>query len=933
MDKHTWQLWDVDGMAEALEASWRTGVLESPHRDTVVDLVVRHLDLSQQTVLEVGCGTGLIYERLVPQHLENAKYVGLDVSSAMLKIARCKYSVAQFVRGDGCALPFANRSFDVVICFEVLGHIPEVGPLIRELLRVTKRTCLFTIWNSESEAIVDEAEDIRGRRFLHRRYPDGYMRKVLAEAGATAPTAVQVAVLSAECWAYIVHLNEHDVRLSPSSIFSFPGYQKRVLLLADARVDEVSKTKDAEIVEMQRALDTARRELQDLRQTLEEKDERLLNVNLRLIEIQHSVAWKVARRLGSVFERLLFANGARINIYWKLRRTLEVLVDEGVRAVFQRTSHKIHLMLTGHGLRVRVPTRDSGRAGEDLSKQYAVWAELHRLTERDLRGLERAGAQLAYRPLVSILTPVYETDQGLLRKAIESVRVQVYPHWELCLVNDGSRKPHVKEVLEEYAALDPRIRVTHLSRNEGIAGASAQALAMTTGEFVGLLDHDDELTPDALFEVVTRLNRERDLDVIYSDEDKTDAEDRRVEPFFKPEWSPDLLLSMNYITHFAVFRRSLLIETGGFRPRYDGSQDYDLLLRVTERTDRIARVPKILYRWRKHPRSAAMSTHAKPHAYEAARRALEDALQRRGVEGSVEQLVPGRYRVRYALREMPVISIIISTRDRRELLQQCLESLESKTEYRRYEIIVVDNDSVEPTTLEYLDTIARKHRVLRFPGPFNFSAINNLGAGRASGDYLLFLNNDITVARSDWINAMLEHAQRPDVGAVGAKLLYPDARIQHAGLVLGVGGPAGHAFRLQGDGEPAYHGLADVVRDCSAVTGACMMIRRRQFEDVGGFDIRFKVAYNDLDLCLKLRAKGYRVIYTPFAVLYHYESATRGRMTPPDEEALCWKLWGDVIRRGDPYYNPNLTRVREDWSLDLRRSGGAAPTHQNGDRT
>jgi GT2 family glycosyltransferase/ubiquinone/menaquinone biosynthesis C-methylase UbiE len=922
MDRYPWQLWDTDGVAEAIEASWRTCILESPHRDTVVDLVSRHLNLPQQTVLEVGCGTGLIYERLVPQHLENAKYVGLDASSAMLRIARRKFSVAHFVRGDGYALPFSDRSFDVVICFEVLGHLPEIGPIVRELLRVTKRTCLFTVSNSESEGIVDEAEDILGKRFLHRRYPDGYMRKALAEAGAIAPNAVQVAVLSAECWAYIVHLNGADVRLSPSSVFSFPGYQNRVLRMAEARVDEV-----------QHALNTVREELQDLRQTLEEKDERLLDVNLRLIEIQHSVAWKVARKLESVCERLLFASSERINIYWKLRRTLEVLVDEGARAVFQRTSRKIHLMLMGRGLRVRVPTRNPGHASEDLSKQYAVWTELHRLTDRHLRRLEQAVRQLAHRPLVSILTPVYETDKILLRKAIESVRAQVYPDWELCLVNDRSRKPHVKEMLDEYAAVDPRIRVTHLSQNEGIVGASARALAMATGEFVGLLDHDDELTPDALFEVVSRLNQTRDLDVIYSDEDKTDAEDRRLEPFFKPNWSPDLLLSMNYITHFAVFRRSLLIESGGFRPGYDGSQDYDLLLRVTERTERIAHVARILYHWRKHPRSAAMSIHAKPHAYEAARRALEDALQRRGVEGKVEQLDPGRYRVRYALREAPIISIVISTRDRRELLQQCLESVESKTEYRRYEIIVVDNDSVEPTTLEYLDTIGRKHRVLRFPGSFNFAAINNVGAERAHGDYLLFLNNDITVVRPEWLGAMLEHARRPDVGAVGAKLLYPDGRIQHAGLVLGVGGPAGHAFKLQADGEPGYHGLADVVRDCSAVTGACMMIRRRQFEDAGGFDIRFKVAYNDLDLCLKLRAKGYRVIYTPFAVLYHYESATRGRMTPPDEEALCWKLWGDVIRRGDPYYNPNLTRVREDWSLDLTRSGGAAPTHQNGDRT
>jgi GT2 family glycosyltransferase len=531
--------------------------------------------------------------------------------------------------------------------------------------------------------------------------------------------------------------------------------------------------------------------------------------------------------------------------------------------------------------------------------------------------LEQAVQALEYRPLISIVTPAYETDEALLRKVIDSVRAQVYPHWELCLVNDASRKPRVREVLDEYAALDSRIRVSHLTRNEGIAGASARALEMTSGEFVGLLDHDDEVTADALYEVASLLNQRRELNLIYSDEDKIDSEGRGTEPFFKPDWSPDLFLSMNYLAHFVVVRRALLIESGGFRSGYNGSQHYDLLLRVTERTDEIGHIPRILYHWRKSFGSAATSAHAKPYADEAAQRALEDALRRRRLRARVEQVMPGRYRIRYIPHETPMVTIVIPTRDRHELLKQCIESIETKTDYSRYEIVVLDNDSVEPETLKYLETIRHKHRVLQFPGPFNFAAMNNLGAHHAVGDYLLFLNNDIAVAQADWLRAMLEHAQRPEVGAVGAKLLYPDGSLQHAGLVLGIVAPAVHAFKMQPRNETGYLGLSDVVRDCSAVTGACMMVRRRLFEEIGGFDIRFKAAYNDLDLCLRLRARGNLVVYTPFAVLYHYESATRGRLHPWEDEALCWKVWGDVIRQGDPYYNPNLTRVRQDWSLDL----------------
>jgi GT2 family glycosyltransferase len=372
---------------------------------------------------------------------------------------------------------------------------------------------------------------------------------------------------------------------------------------------------------------------------------------------------------------------------------------------------------------------------------------------------------------------------------------------------------------------------------------------------------------------------------------------------------------MNYITHLSVFRRALLQDIGGFRPGTDGSQDYDLLLRASERTSRIAHIPKILYHWRKAPGSAAASVAAKPFAYEAGRRAIEEALARRGREARVASVQPGVYAARYALAGTPLVSIVIPTRDRWPLLEQCLRSIEEKTRHPRYEIIVLDNDSAEPETRRSLDAVAPRWRVYSRPGAFNFSALSNFGAVRAFGEYLVFLNNDTQVIDGDWLTAMLEHAQRPEVGAVGARLHYPDDRIQHAGMVLGVGGVADHAFKGQPGAAHTYFGLGSVVRDVSAVTAACMMMSRRVFDEVGGFDERLAVALNDVDLCLRLRERGYLIVYTPFALLYHHESSTRGRLHPPEDEELVWARWGDVIRKGDPYYNPNLTLSRTDWSL------------------
>lgn len=557
----------------------------------------------------------------------------------------------------------------------------------------------------------------------------------------------------------------------------------------------------------------------------------------------------------------------------------------------------------------------------DAQRQYEAWLAEHRLTPERLAALREETRRLAYRPTISVVVPVYDVAEAWLRGAIESVRAQAYENWELCLVNDASPAPHVRAVLDEYAALDARVRVAHLAENAGIAGASNHGLRLATGEFVGFLDHDDVLYPDALAEVVRRLDRDPSLDVLYSDDDRIEPDGRRSSPFFKPDWSPDLLLACNYICHFSTYRRSLLEEMGGFRAGFDGSQDYDLVLRATERTRRIAHIPKILYGWRKVPASAAATVAAKPYAYRAGQAAIAEALARRGVDAKVEMFIPipGYYHVRYALCGNPKVSIIIPMRDRADLTRQCVASIESKSTYRNIELLVIDNGSVEEASRRLLDELALRHRVVRYDRPFNYSAINNFGAAHATGDYLLFLNNDTEVETPNWLEAMLEHAQRGEVAAVGAKLLYPNRRIQHAGVFLMATelAVAGHVFKHLPEDTPTWYALARVARNVSAVTGACMLVRRQIFEELGGFDERIRVAFNDVDLCLRMRQAGYLVVYTPLATLIHHESATRKALHPPEDEQLVREKWQELLAAGDPYYNPNLSRTREDVALDI----------------
>ena len=498
---------------------------------------------------------------------------------------------------------------------------------------------------------------------------------------------------------------------------------------------------------------------------------------------------------------------------------------------------------------------------------------------------------------------------------------QTYAHWELCIA-DASTQAHVRPLLERLARADSRIRVQYLTDNRGIAGNTNAAIAMATGAFVAFLDHDDTLAPWALHTVVEAINRQPSAAFIFSDEDKLDEKGQRVDPCFKPGWSPDVLRTHNYVCHLLVLSRELVTRLGGVREGFDGAQDYDLVLRASEQAREIVHIPRVLYHWRLHPQSTAANTDSKQYLIEAGRKALAEHLERGGCSATVHAAgKPGMYRVAYQLREQPLVSAIIPNRDSPDMLHRVIESLEQST-YANFEVLILENGSANEDTFAYYRDLQRKPnvRVLKWDQPFNYSAINNFGAAHAHGSVLLFLNNDVQAIHPDWLEAMVSHAVRPEIGAVGAKLLFADGSVQHAGLVLGMGGVAGHAYSRFPQDAPGYLDQMRLVQNVAAVTGACLMTRRDVFTKAGGLDERFVLAYNDVDYGMRVRSLGYRVLWTPEAELYHLESKMRGYEDDPAkrerfvrEFELFQRVWVLELAAGDPFYNPNFRLDRGIW--------------------
>ena len=569
---------------------------------------------------------------------------------------------------------------------------------------------------------------------------------------------------------------------------------------------------------------------------------------------------------------------------------------------------------------------------------YGPWYEEHRAKPEELERQRKqslawenfsGGEESAC--VFSIAVPVFRTPAKFLCEMIESVRSQSFPFWELCLANADPEDREVAEILERYCREDRRIRVKNLKENKGISENTNAALAMARGEFVGLLDHDDLLAPDALYEMAARLEKDEGIDVFYTDEDKVTTDlSEHFQPHLKPDFNLDLLRSNNYICHFFVVRREIAESIGGFRPEFNGAQDYDFIFRCTEQAEKIVHIPRILYHWRVHSASTADNPASKMYAYEAGKRAIEGNLERSGVRGVVSLRQDyGFYDVHYPVEGEPLVSILIPNKDQKETLMHCIHSVLETSTWKNLEILIIENNSEQEETFACYRELEKdpRIRILTYPGKtFNYSAINNFGVQQAKGEYLLFLNNDIEVITPDWIEQMLGNCQRPEVGIVGAKLYYPDNTIQHAGIIIGIGGIAGHAFLGLARAKSGYLHKASLQMDYSAVTAACMMMKAEAFRKAGGFEEKLTVAFNDVDLCLRTVEQGWLVVYDPHVEMYHYESKSRGAEDSEEklrrfqqEIEFMRTRWIRLLKDGDPNYNPNLTLSKWNYSLRGRK--------------
>lgn len=621
-----------------------------------------------------------------------------------------------------------------------------------------------------------------------------------------------------------------------------------------------------------------------------------IKYNEELIAKRSSVAHKRMEKIHDLM------NMETVHVAWEFGR------KHGLKALFLKSKHKLQ--------------------GLDNDYDYAEWYDLTKPAPEELAAQRQT--KLAYEPLLSIVIPAYKTPEKYLREMMDSILAQTYQNWEVCVAN-GSPKGEgriVAKVMKQYMEKDSRFHCKELGDNLGISGNTNAALEMAKGDFIVLADHDDTLPEHALFEVAAAINKHPECDVIYSDEDKLDMDGGALfDPHFKPDFNQDLLCSVNYICHLFVVKRELLDKVGGFRHEYDGAQDYDFIFRCTEQAKEIYHIPKVLYHWRCHQDSTASNPESKLYAFEAGSRAIMAHYERCGIKAEkVEKGVDyGIYHTTFCIKDNPLVSVVIPNKDHSKDLDLCVRSILERATYKNLEFIIIENNSTEPETFAYYEAIQKEFpqvHVVTWEREFNYSAINNFGAAFAKGEYLLFLNNDTEIIAPSMFEEMLGFCQRPEVGIVGARLLYQDDTIQHAGVVIGFGGIAGHTFIGLHEAENSYFHRAMCAQDYSAVTAACMMTKAEVFKKVGGFTEELAVAFNDIDYCMKVRTADYLVVYAPYAVMYHYESKSRGLEDTPEKVArfnreisVFARRWPEILQNGDPYYNPNLTLRKSNFAL------------------
>ena len=853
--------------------------------DTLSDQIIEQYN--PRKVIDVGCAKGFLVSLLRDKGIEA---FGIEVS---------EYAISE-VRDDirkYCNLVSILESseinklgrYELAVCIEVLEHLPK---------EFAEEAISNLVGLSDNILFSSTPDDHEEESHVNVQPPQ-YWISLFKKFGYYIDPFISINSIP-----HSLSLSKLDLIINKFLDNPYSKEKLQILYGEDLNIDELKKEKNMKLYEILYELFFVNKkefEFNEFRNNILDKNRHIRNLE-KQIELKDKNTKQLEKQIELKDKRIIEYTQA-INYYREVESRLESNINTLNTKLNNIFNSRLWLIYTLYS-KIKKLFVIKRNVYEKLEREL----ENNRFSKFDEINLKKELSKSKYNPLISVIIPVYKIDINILKMTINSVKRQIYRNWEICIVDDNSKSIVLFLYLSYTSLTNKNIKIKFSLKNKGIAETSNKCIKMSKGEYIALLDDDDLLSRNALAENILLLNREKNVDLIYSDEDKLNNKNELIEQFFKPDWSKYRFLSNMYTSHLSLYRKSIIDEIGGFRSGFEGAQDYDLMLRFIEKTENIYHIPKILYHWRKIEGSTSTKYDAKPVASLSSIKALSEYLDRNNIKGKVlKDRYPGLFKIDYKILDNPKISIIIPTKDKVKYLKKCIQSILEKTSYKNYEIIIVDNNSTESSTFQYYKDLEKNKdvRIFYYRRKFNFSAINNFAVSKINTNYVLFLNNDTEVINKGWLSEMLQYIQKDDVGIVGAKLLYPNKTIQHAGLQIGYYGIAGHTYRYMKD-EALYFFNPQEIREVSGVTGACLLIKKDLFNRVKGFDdINLKIAFNDVDLCLKVRKLGYKIVYTPYARLYHYESLSRGSQLDSNEVEFMLKKWNKTLER-DPYYNPNL---------------------------